>query len=159
MLKTETYTKLCQYLAFGFGAGYSPKMPGTVGTLVGILFFIPLSFLDLWTYIFICLILFFVGIYLCGKTATLLNVHDHPGIVWDEIVGYLFSMINAPLSWEWVLAGFILFRFFDIIKPWPIRWIDQKVSGGLGIMLDDLLAAAYTFIILQFIAWTFFNYN
>jgi len=148
-----------QFIAFGFGTGASPVAPGTVGTLVGILFFIVLSPLDLWLYLLVTLILFLVGIWLCGSTAKDINVHDHPGIVWDEIVGYLVTMIALPASWEWMIAGFIVFRLFDIFKPWPIKWIDNKVKGGFGIMVDDLIAGIYALIILQFIAWTFFSYN
>jgi len=96
-----------------------------------------------------------VGIYLCGKTADALGVHDHGGIVWDEIVGYLITMIAVPLDWKWVLVGFILFRIFDIWKPWPIKWVDSKVSGGLGIMLDDVLAGIFAAVGLHLIIMSF----
>jgi phosphatidylglycerophosphatase A len=93
--------------------------------------------------------LFSGGIYLCEVTARDLGVHDHSGIVWDEIVGYLITMFFIPFDWRLVILGFLLFRLFDIWKPWPISWLDRKVSGGLGIMLDDLLAGVYALIMLQ----------
>ena len=142
-------------LAFGFGAGLSPKAPGTAGTLVAI----PLHFLllemaiSLPIYIGLIVAAFLVGIYLCGKTATDLGVHDHGGIVWDEFVGYWVTMILVPVTWYWVLAGFVLFRFFDIIKPFPIGWLDKKVQGGLGIMVDDVVAGVYAAICLQVLVY------
>lgn len=90
------------------------------------------------------------GVYLCGFTARALGVHDHSGIVWDEIVGYFVTMFAAPEGWQWVLAGFVLFRFFDIVKPWPIHWLDRRVGGGLGIMLDDIVAGLFALAGLQF---------
>ncbi len=130
-----------------------PKLPGTTGTLVGILFYWPLQNLDWPIYIGTVLVLFLLGIWLCGKTATNLGVHDHPAIVWDEIVGYLVTMTMVPPGWLWVIAGFLLFRLFDIWKPWPIRWVDKRVQGGFGIMLDDVLAAIYALLILQITAY------
>jgi len=88
------------------------------------------------------------GVYICGKTAKDLKAHDHSGIVWDEIVGIWLAMIMIPVSWGWILASFLLFRFLDILKPWPISWLDKNVSGGIGIMADDLLAGAFTSTIL-----------
>ncbi len=140
-------------LALGFGTGCVPKLPGTTGTLVGILFYWPLQNLDWPIYIGTVLVLFLLGIWLCGKTATNLGVHDHPAIVWDEIVGYLVTMTMVPPGWLWVIAGFLLFRLFDIWKPWPIRWVDKRVQGGFGIMLDDVLAAIYALLILQITAY------
>jgi phosphatidylglycerophosphatase A len=89
------------------------------------------------------------GITICGQAASRLGVHDHPGIVWDEIVGYLVTMAFAPSGWLWIGLGFVLFRLFDIVKPWPIRWCDRQVGGGLGIMLDDLLAGVLSAALLQ----------
>jgi phosphatidylglycerophosphatase A len=136
------------FLAFGFGSGLFPKAPGTAGTLLGILAWIFLVKLSLVTYIIIIVIAALAGIYFCGKTARDLNVHDHSGIVWDEIVGIWLAMILVPVTWGWVFVGFLLFRFFDILKPWPISWIDKNISGGIGIMADDLLAGGFTAIIL-----------
>lgn len=135
-------------LAFGFGAGLSPWAPGTVGTLVGVPFALLMlqlspamigAFLALMTA---------AGIYLCGESARRLGVHDHGGIVFDEIVGYLVACLPLLAGWRpeaqplWLglLLAFVLFRCFDILKPWPIRWLDREVHGGLGIMADDLLA-------------------
>jgi len=131
------------FLSFGFGSGLAPKAPGTFGTLAAIPVFFLLSGLNLTTYITVCLLVTLLGIYLCSYSAKALKVHDHPAIVWDEICGYLITMIAFVPSWQNVLIGFCLFRFFDILKPWPIKWIDSKVSGGLGIMLDDVVAGIF----------------
>ncbi|MEE8321349.1 MAG: phosphatidylglycerophosphatase A [Gammaproteobacteria bacterium] len=130
-------------VALGFGSGYMPRLPGTAGTLVGVLVYLPLQQLDWLIYLVLVSALFLAGIWFCGSTARDLGVHDHSAIVWDEIVGYLVTMSFAPSGWLWMLSGFILFRLFDIWKPWPIRMIDRKLGGGLGIMLDDVLAGFY----------------
>jgi phosphatidylglycerophosphatase A len=140
-------------LALGFGTGYVPKMPGTVGTLVGILFYLPMVYLPWPVYIGVTIALFLLGIWLCEVTANHLGVHDHGGIVWDEIVGFLITMTLVPPEWRFVLLGFVLFRLFDIWKPWPIRWFDMGVSGGLGIMVDDLVAGLYALLVLQLIVY------
>ena len=140
-------------LAMGFGTGYVPKMPGTVGTLVGILFYLPMVYLSWPVYIGVTIALFLLGIWLCEVTANHLGVHDHGGIVWDEIVGFLITMTLVPPEWRFVLLGFVLFRLFDIWKPWPIRWFDMGVSGGLGIMVDDLVAGLYALLVLQLIVY------
>ncbi len=137
------------WLAFGGGAGLAPVAPGTFGTLVGIPFFLLMAGLPLPYYLLLTAVLFAVGVWICDRSATALGVHDHPGIVWDEIVGYLVTMIAAPLQWPWLLAGFVLFRFFDIVKPWPIRWLDRRVGGGFGIMVDDLLAGIFGLAVMQ----------
>jgi len=126
--------------AFGFGAGLSPRAPGTMGTVVAVpivwlLLQLPLSY-----YLCSVVMLSLIGIYICGESARQLGVHDHPGIVWDEIVGYAITMIAVPITWQYFLAGFVLFRLFDITKPWPIREADHRLKGGLGIMLDDMMA-------------------
>src|SRR5690606_2169654 len=89
-----------------------------------------------------------IGIYICGESARRMGVHDHPGIVWDEIAGYTVTMLAAPPHWVWLAVGFALFRFFDIVKPWPIREADHSLSGGLGIMLDDIIAGVFAAVIL-----------
>ena len=139
-------------LAFGFGSGLAPKAPGTFGTLLAVPLYLLLSQLSLLPYILVVVIAFAIGIYLCGRTATDLGVHDHPGIVWDEFVGFWITMIAAPAGWLWVVIGFILFRLFDIWKPWPIRFFDKNVESGLGIMIDDVLAGIYALMVLQLIA-------
>ncbi len=140
-------------LALGFGTGLAAKAPGTFGTLVGIPLFIIMQSLPLATYCLITTSLFLIGIWICDRTARELGVHDHPGIVWDEVVGYLVTMIMAPVGWLWIILGFILFRIFDIWKPWPIRVIDQGVSGGFGIMLDDLIAGIFALVSLHFLSF------
>jgi len=130
-------------LAFGFGTGLSPVAPGTVGSLVGVLFAWLTLDLGLPLQLGVAAAISLAGIWICGESARRLGVHDHPAIVWDEVVGYLAVMLVAPAGWLWAVAGFCVFRFFDIVKPWPIRDVDHAVGGGVGIMLDDLLAAAY----------------
>ncbi len=137
------------WLAFGFGAGTLPGAPGTYGTLVAIPIFLLLADWPLWFYITATALCFLVGIWLCDRAANDLGVDDHPGIVWDEIVGYLISMTAVPAHWVWIVAGFVLFRLFDIWKPWPIRQLERRVHGGLGIMLDDALAGLFVVVILQ----------
>ena len=136
------------FLAFGFGSGLSPFAPGTMGTLVAIPFIFALKSLGSAGFWFVLVLLFLLGVKLCGDVSRKLGVHDHGGIVWDEMVGYWISAAFVPLQWQWLLAAFLLFRFFDILKPWPIRQLDKKVSGGFGIMIDDVVAAIFSVIIL-----------
>jgi len=140
-------------LAFGFGSGVGPKAPGTWGTLAAVPIFLLLQDLPLLAYLGVTLVVTLVGVWLCDVTAKDLGVHDHPGIVWDEIAGYLITMIAAPSGWLWWLIGFVLFRLFDIFKPWPIHVIDKGVDGGLGIMLDDVLAGLMALACLQLLAY------
>lgn len=144
-----------QFLAFGFGSGVFPKAPGTAGTVAAILPWFFLAQLDVLSYLVVLLLAILLGIYLCEKSSKDLGVHDHPGIVWDEFCGFWLTMVAIPFSWQWLVAGFLLFRFFDILKPWPINWLDKKVHGGLGIMLDDLLAGVYAWLILQLLLYMF----
>jgi phosphatidylglycerophosphatase A len=137
------------FLALGFGSGLLPVAPGTAGTLVAIPVYLSLQPLAAHWYLSLVVLLALAGIAVCGKTASRLGVHDHPAIVWDEIVGYLVTMSFAPPGWLWIVLGFVLFRLFDIAKPWPIRWFDRQVGGGLGIMLDDLLAGVFSAALLQ----------
>ncbi|WP_444995550.1 phosphatidylglycerophosphatase A family protein [Aliikangiella sp. IMCC44359] len=130
-------------LSFGFGSGLLPKAPGTFGTLAAIPLYYLVADLSLSVYAFICVVICLLGIYFCEYTSKALKAHDHPGIVWDEIAGFFITMIGFSMNWQNLVLGFILFRFFDIIKPWPIRWIDSKVTGGFGIMLDDIIAGGF----------------
>ena len=136
-------------LAFGFGSGLAAKAPGTFGTLVGLLLFLPLALLPWYGYLLMLLATSAAGIWICGRTADDLGVHDHGGIVWDEFVGLWITLFMVPLDWRWLLAGFALFRLLDILKPWPIKWADKQVAGGLGIMLDDVLAGIMAALCLQ----------
>lgn len=136
------------FLAFGFGSGLARKAPGTWGTLAAMPFVPLLQTINLpLALAFIALASVF-GVWLCGKVADDLGVHDHGGIVWDEFVGIWITLVLLPASWGWWLAGFIAFRFFDILKPWPISVLDRRVGGGLGIMLDDILAGVMAALVL-----------
>ena len=137
------------FLAFGFGSGLSPIMPGTMGTLAAVPLYLGMTLLPLWAYCLVTIAAFFVGIYFCQKASDTLGVHDHGGIVWDEFVGFWITMVAMPVTWVSVLVGFVAFRFFDMVKPWPIRWADKKVHGGFGIMLDDVIAGAMAAAVMQ----------
>lgn len=136
-------------LAFGFGSGLAPVAPGTAGTLAAVPLYLLVRELPLEAYLALVALLFLLGVPACDHAARRLGVHDHPAIVWDEIVGYLAAMICAPTGMVWPAAGFALFRFFDILKPWPISWCDRRVHGGIGIMLDDLLAGLFSAALMQ----------
>jgi phosphatidylglycerophosphatase A len=133
------------WLAFGFGAGLAPLAPGTLGTLVAV----PLYLLSPGAYLLVLVGLFLIGLWACDKTARELGGGDPGAIVWDEIIGYLVTMALAPPGWTWILLGLILFRFFDILKPWPIGPLDRRVKGVLGILLDDLVAGAMAWVLIQ----------
>lgn len=139
---------LLHWIAFGGGAGLSPVAPGTVGTLVAIPIYLAIDPViadcawPLLCYIGFILLLGLAGIFICGRTARDLGVPDHPGIVLDEIAGFLLAMSALPADWYWIAAAFVSFRILDILKPWPISLIDRRIEGGWGVMLDDLLAGA-----------------
>ena len=141
------------FLALGFGSGLAPKAPGTFGTLMAVPLYLLLQPLELKAYILAVLIVSIVGIFICDYSAKQLGVHDHPGIVWDEFAGFFITMTAVPFEWYWLLIGFILFRFFDIVKPWPIKVIDFRLKGGLGIMLDDVIAGVFSAIVLHTIIY------
>lgn len=136
-------------LAFGFGSGLSKKMPGTLGTLAAVPIYLLLIQGPGWVYLAVTITSILVGIAICDKAAQKLQVHDYGGIVWDEIAGFLITMCWLPFSWQGLLAGFALFRFFDIVKPWPIKWLDRHVEGGFGIMLDDVVAALFAAVLMR----------
>lgn len=140
-------------LALGFGSGLSPKAPGTMGTLAAIPFYLLMQHLSLGPYLLVVLMSFMVGIWLCQRASDWLQEDDASPIVWDEFVGFWVTMIAAPSGWLWIALGFVLFRFFDIIKPWPVSVADKKLHGGLGVMLDDVLAGIYAAIVLQLLAF------
>jgi phosphatidylglycerophosphatase A len=137
------------FLALGFGSGLAAKAPGTFGTLAAIPLYLLMTHLSLPLYLGITVLFAIAGIYICGKAAKDMGVHDHGAIVWDEVVGLLITMAAAPAGILWLILGFGLFRFFDIVKPWPISWLDAKIHGGFGIMIDDVLAGVFAFISLQ----------
>lgn len=143
------------WLAFGFGSGLAPKAPGTFGTLPGVALAwliaalaaslsLPVGYLMAVAVV----LLFPIGVFLCGRASEKLGVHDYGGIVFDEIVAVLIPFILIPVTPLNLLWGFLAFRFFDVLKPWPIRWLDRHVSGGLGIMVDDLLAGVFALVAL-----------
>ena len=136
------------FFAFGFGSGLAPFAPGTFGTLAAIPLYLVLMQFSWWMYAFLVLIAFIVGVRLCDVTGGRLGVHDYAGIVWDEFVGLWITLFLVPFSWQNIIIGFLVFRFFDIIKPFPIGWLDKKVSGGLGVMIDDVLAGIYAFLVM-----------
>ena len=141
------------FVSLGFGSGLAPKAPGTFGTLVGLPLFWLISGLTFYAQLGIITLLFFVGIYCCGKTGKALGVSDHGGIVWDEIVAIMLVLTITPMQWQWWLIAFLLFRLFDIWKPYPICYFDAKLKNGFGVMFDDLLAAIYAILVMKFILW------
>lgn len=148
----EVFSNPIHFLAFGFGSGLVPKAPGTAGTVVGVVVYLLLLPVPHWVYWLVTFTLFVVGIFICGYSARIIGAKDPGAANWDEIVGYLCTMAFAPRGWPWVILGFVLFRFFDILKPWPIRWFDRRFHGGLGIMLDDVIAAVPAAVIIYIVA-------
>lgn len=138
--KPRPFSRPMQFFAFGFGSGLSPWAPGTAGTLVAIPAYFLVSDLSLPMYTLFIAVMTLLGIWFCEVASRELGVHDHPGIVWDEFVGYWITLWALPATWTWIIAGFVVFRIFDIIKPWPIGPLDKKVKGGFGIMIDDIVA-------------------
>jgi phosphatidylglycerophosphatase A len=136
--------KPIHWIGFGFGSGLLSPAPGTWGTLAGLGLFLLIASFDI-PYLIYGFTIFsiLVGNAICGITARDLNVHDHPGIVWDEIAGIFVTLALFPVHWHYWLPGFLLFRLFDIWKPYPIRWLDQHVDGGFGIMIDDIIAGIW----------------
>ena len=139
-INRQVFRNWRHFVAFGLGSGLARYAPGTFGTLVAIPFFLVISALPGWLYAVTVIAAFALGVWICETVSQDLRVHDHGGIVFDEFVGYWITMFLVPVSWVSVLAGFALFRLFDIWKPWPIRWLDDHVQGGFGIMVDDVVA-------------------
>ena len=137
------------FLAFGFGAGLIPFAPGTFGSMAAVPFFLLLNSLGPLFYAGALVAAFLGGVILCARAAESVGVHDHPGIVWDEIVGLWVALCFIPFSWSAVVLGFGLFRLFDIVKPWPIGLIDRRLRGGIGIMFDDVLAGIFANLVLR----------
>ncbi|OGV51981.1 MAG: phosphatidylglycerophosphatase [Legionellales bacterium RIFCSPHIGHO2_12_FULL_42_9] len=151
--KSKVLTNPLYFIAAGFGSGLLPFAPGTWGTLIAIPIYWFLSAYSLIIYLAVTSAAFALGVFVTDWVSRDMGEHDYGGIVWDEIVGYLITMILVPVSVTWIIVGFLLFRLFDIWKPQPIRYIDQTITGGLGIMLDDGLAAIYAWIVLQGLIW------
>ena len=141
-------------LSLGFGSGLAPKAPGTFGTLAAIPFYLLMAlYLSDLAYVIVCVATFLLGIYLCQHTTNALGVDDHPAIVWDEFVGLFITLLFVPLSLTTLVLGFVFFRFFDILKPWPISVIDSRIKGGLGVMLDDVLAGCFALACMHIYLW------
>lgn len=130
-------------LATGLGAGRIPHLPGTAGTAVGVIFYLLLRALSPLIYNVTLVAFIFLAAWVATVAATLLGEHDPQKVVIDEVAGFLVTMAFVPFSWWTVVAGFILFRLFDIWKPFPCRWIERKVPAGWGIVGDDLMAGVY----------------
>ncbi len=145
----QLFAHPANFLALGFGSGLSRFAPGTAGSLVALPLFVCMPKANHFFYLGVLVILFIVGLWCCGKSAKLLGAHDHPAIVWDEIVGMLVTLFMIPMTPLYLLLAFLLFRFFDIVKPWPIGWVDRRVDHGMGIMLDDVLAGVMAWLVLQ----------
>lgn len=150
-LNRKVMTNPVHFLAFGFGSGLAPFAPGTFGTLMAVPLYLLMMQLSLVPYLLLIGIVCISGVWICDKSSKLLGVHDHGGIVWDEFAGFFITMIAAPAGWIWIVIGFALFRLFDIWKPWPISLLDKNIEGGLGIMVDDIVAGIYALICLQLI--------
>ena len=142
-------------IAFGFGSGLAPKAPGTVGTLLGwpLFWLIVAVAPDQPNQIVLLIASFLLGIWACGRSGRALGVADHGGMVWDEIVAFALVLLFTPAGVVWAGVAFLLFRFFDIIKPWPIRLADRRLKNGFGVMFDDLLAAGYALALIKGLQW------
>lgn len=145
----ETVSDPTYCLALGFGSGLVKIAPGTSGSFLALIFYLPLSLLPFWMYIINLVVAFLLGIYVCGETAQRMKIKDPSIIVWDEFVGMWIALLLIPSKWYFIVLAFLIFRLFDILKPWPISLLDRKVKGGVGIMLDDVAAGLLTLITLQ----------
>ena len=155
-LKRLSPTNFWHILATGFGSGLSPKAPGTAGSLAAVPFCYLLGLASLPLKATIIVVAFAIGVYACQKATDAIGIDDHGGIVWDEFVGMFITVACLPNTLAWLIAGFVVFRIFDIWKPWPIGPIDAKLKGGLGIMLDDVIAGVFALVVLKLIEVSFF---
>lgn len=144
---------IIKFLASGFYTGYFPVAPGTIGSLVGILACFLLQYVPFTTYAIVVILTLIAGIYISGEAEKIYQKKDSSHIVIDEIAGIFFTFIYLPKGISFLLPGFVAFRFFDILKPFPIRLIDEKIKGGWGIMLDDVLAGIFANILIRLIGW------
>jgi len=145
------------FVALGFGTGLAPLAPGTAGTLLAIPLYVALDWLLPPLSVFGVIVAFFgVGIWACGRTGRALGVPDHSGMNWDEIVAMLLVLLLTPPDWAWRAFAFFAFRFFDVIKPPPIKQIDRNMKGGFGVMFDDIVAAFYTLMLMALVKRLFF---
>lgn len=133
-------------MAVGFGSGLSPKAPGTCGSFVAMFICMVLLYCPLYVTLAVTVIVFILGTIACNRAEEALGVHDHGGIVIDEFVGMFISILAFPAAWYWTILAFVLFRFFDILKPFPVNYADRKIGGGLGVMVDDVVAGIYAYL-------------
>ena len=147
------------FLALGFGTGLSRIAPGTMGTLIAAPLFYCLMFTPEPVHYIVIATLFLVGIPICAVAGRHLGIYDHGGIVWDEIVAFLLVLEFTTLSWQWWITAFLLFRLFDIWKPFPISYFDAKLKGGFGVMFDDLLAALFAIAVMKGLQWWMLTYS
>jgi len=148
------YSHPAHFIALGCGSGLVKWMPGTFGTLFAWMTFVLLfPFFSAPAFLVWLALAFVVGIFAIHKTGIDLNEPDHGSIVWDEIVPFWGVLFLTPPEFFWQLAAFLLFRFFDIVKPEPARWFDNRMKNGLGVMLDDVVAALYTLLVLEIVQW------
>lgn len=147
------FTNPIHFVACGFGIGIVPIVPGTFGTLMSLPFCLVFSRYDIWIYIVLTLIFLVISAWTTDVTCRDFGVHDHTATVSDEVAGFLVCMIGIPIHWWTLLIAFALFRLFDILKPGPIAWIDQHIHGGLGVVLDDVVAALMTWLIMMFVVY------
>lgn len=169
----SVWEKLIYWLGIGLGSGLPKRAAGTWGTVGGLVVAIPMLWLGFWGFLAVTVVGALVGSYICGKTSDLMGVHDDPHIVWDEWVGMWVSLL--PILWlhfydDALLQGhqlsllllyfaaFVAFRFFDILKPFPIKWVDKNVSGGFGILIDDILAGLMAGVVLIVFISVLVNY-
>lgn len=141
------------FAAFGLGSGAMPFAPGTFGTLFAIPFYLLLAPLSLSAYLFFTIFFIIASSWICDRVSRETHTHDHPGMCIDEFAGFFVTMIHAPRGWTWIVFGFLLFRLFDIWKPWPIRVMDEKIHGGFGMVLDDVAAGLVAMFIIQITAY------
>ena len=153
-IPAKVWTNPIYFIAFGFGSGAAPFAPGTFGTLASILIYLIIQDLPLASYLLFVAIFILASIWISDWVSKRIHVHDHPGMCIDEFAGFFVTMINAPRGFGWIVLGFILFRLFDIFKPWPINVIDRRVHGGFGMILDDVVAGLFSMMIIQLIAVT-----
>lgn len=140
------------WLACGFGSGLTPKAQGTAGSLAALLPWWWLRDMPPWAWLLLLVVGFVVGVWACDVSSRTLGVDDHRSLVWDEFIGQwlaLFPLLLMPAPWWMILVGFGLFRLFDVWKPWPIGWIDRRVKGGFGVMVDDVVAGVMAALVLS----------
>jgi phosphatidylglycerophosphatase A len=137
------------WIASGFGTGFFPYASGTVGTLAALIPWLAWRHLPLWQYALVIVVAFALGVWAAQRVIDTIEVQDPSVVVWDEFVGVWIALFAAPPGWEWMLGGFVLFRLFDILKPWPVSWADNNCEGGFGAMLDDAFAGIYALGCLQ----------